>query len=214
MNLKDIPMKTYCEFKKGEHIIHQQEKIDYVYIITSGICYRTHISETGAEILYGIKRANTGLESVIGILVLFNGGISTSNFVAHTKCCCYKVPYETFYQYVISQQDLCVEMLHLAMKEYRAVTERFHAQSHKNNFGLLCKLLLDHSSIVDGKRSVEVGYNNKLLSEYLGIHQVTVSKMLKFLKEDGVIKKETKGIVILDESKLSRYVNEDKTMYW
>ncbi|TWH59198.1 CRP-like cAMP-binding protein [Desulfitobacterium sp. LBE] len=214
LKLSELPLKTYCEFNKGEYIIHQNEKINYVYKIVSGVCYRTDTSVKGSEIVYGIKSsASIGLESVLGSLILFAGRISTCNFVAHTKCCCYKIPCDDFYNYVVSHQELCVEMIQLAMKEHRAVNERFRAKSYGNTFGQLCKLLLDHSVIIDGERVV-ASFNNKLIGQYLGIHSVTVSKILKYLKADETIVKRKKGLVILDEHKLNSYANIDRVVYW
>ena len=214
MKLKEIPIKTYCEFKKGEYIIHQNERIEYVYKIISGVCYRTDTSERGSEIVYEIKSsASKGVESILGSLVVFSGGISTCNFVAHTKICCYKIPCDVFYNYVISNSELCVEMLQLALKNYQAVKERYRAKSYGNTFSQLCKLMLEHSGYQDDELVV-ASFNNKLLSQYLGIHQVTVSKMLKYLKADGVIEKGKKGLVILDAYKLNKYANMDGIVYW
>ena len=216
MNLSELPVKTYCEFNKGEYIIHLNEKTDYVYELISGVCYRTDTSEKGSEIVYGIKSSSgKGLESVLGALTLFNHeGISTCNIVAHTKCLCYKIPSEAFFHYVISNQDLCVQMVQLAMKEYRSVNERFRAKSYGNIFGQLCKLLLDHSKIIDGERVV-ASFNNKLIGQYLGIHPVTVSKILTYLKSDHTIVKRNRVLVILDEHKLNSYTNvDDKIVYW
>ena len=50
------------------------------------------------------------------------------------------------------------------------------------------------------------------MSRFLGIHKVTVAKIIKALKMEGIIDKEKEGIVILDKDKLASYAKAEKTI--
>ncbi|MCO5384794.1 hypothetical protein [Desulfosporosinus sp.] len=47
MDLLKMPGVVYCEFKKKSYIIRQREKVDSLYYLVSGTCYRTAITEKG-----------------------------------------------------------------------------------------------------------------------------------------------------------------------
>ena len=112
-----MPGVTYCEFKKGSTIIQQGENLEYVYYLSSGMCYRMSITEKGDEIVYGIKQPNQFIYSLLGILIVFGDGFTANRFVAKTKCCCYKIPKEVLSHYVADKPDILMELLKMAMVE-------------------------------------------------------------------------------------------------
>ncbi|MGI6227073.1 MAG: helix-turn-helix domain-containing protein, partial [Peptococcales bacterium] len=62
------------------------------------------------------------------------------------------------------------------------------------------------------KLLIKKAYSNTRISQFLGIHKVTVSKILKVLKEEGIIEKGKEGIIILDERQLASYAKSEKIM--
>ncbi|TGE34968.1 Crp/Fnr family transcriptional regulator [Desulfosporosinus fructosivorans] len=213
MDLLKIPGVVYCEFKNNGYIIRQGEKVDSIYYLVSGTCYRTSITEKGDEIIYGVKESNKSLvHSLLGVLVLYCDGISSNHFIARSKCCCYKIPKEIFLQYVQDKPDLLTELLYLAMWELRELAGSFQARQEGKVANRLCKLLLIKAQTIQGKRLINKGYSNSEISRFLGIHKVTVARILRVLKDEGIIDKQKEGIIILDEDRLDNYAQAEKMM--
>ena len=48
------------------------------------------------------------------------------------------------------------------------------------------------------------------ISKFLGIHKVTVARIMKSLKEKGLIKIDKDGIIILDQEELAEFAQGNK----
>lgn len=213
MDLLKIPGVVYCEFKKNDYIIRQGEKMNFIYYLSSGTCNRVTITEKGDEIIYGVKETNKKIvQSLLGVLTLYGDGISQNHFIARSKCCCYKIPKEVFFQYVQDKPALLSELLHMAMKELRQLSSSFQARQEGKVANRLCDLLLQNLQRTQGKCIVDKRYTNAEISRFLGIHKVTVAKILRVLKEEEIIDKNKEGIFILDEKRLAYYAQGEKNL--
>ena len=213
-----MPGVHSCEFKKNDTIIRQGEKMDAVYYLVSGVCHRRAVNKKGDEIIYGIKESQPGTEltpnfvqSVIGVLVLYSeDGVSASNFCASVKCNCYRIPREIFLTYVQDKPDIITQIAKLAMKELRTLTGSFQARQEGEVANQLCRLLLKHAKIgTDGLLAVK-GLSNLAIGQFLGIHKVTVNRILRALKTESVIDKSRTCIVIRDRKKLEEYAQAER----
>lgn len=212
MELLDMEGVTYCEFKKGSNIIRQGEKVDFLYYLISGTCFRIIITDNGEEIIYGIKESNNSVQSLLGVLALFTTGLSVTNFVARSKCCCYKIPKETFLQYIQDKPLILSQLLHMSMDAYRELVETFQARKEGRVANRLCKFLLNNTQNYHGILLVNRIFSNAEISRFLGIHKVTVAKILRQLKNQGIIIKEREGIKILNKKLLESYAEDEKTL--
>lgn len=212
MDLLKRPDVTLCEFKKGDYIIRQGEKVEFLYLLVSGTCRRTTITEKGDEIIFGIKKPSDDIiRSLVGVLVLYSNGISANDFIADTKCNCYRIPKQTFLGYVQDKPDILNRLIHLAMEGSRELASSFQARQEGKVANRLCELLLKNAQQRQGKLLVSKEYSNlNQISRFLGVHRVTVARIIKALKEEGVIYKEEDGIVILDKEKLISYAKADR----
>ncbi|WP_242966753.1 Crp/Fnr family transcriptional regulator [Desulfosporosinus sp. FKA] len=212
MELLEMDGLVKCEFKKGSYIIRQGEKMDYVYYLISGTCYRTLISEKGDEVIYGVKESNNSFQSVLGALTIFDNGLSDYDFIAKSKCICYKIPKEIFWQYVQNDPVALSQLLQMAIGLVRELVDSLQARNEGKVGNRLCKFLLTNSQVEQGLLLVDKRFTNATISRFLGIHKVTVAKILRALKSEGIIKKEKEGIIILDENKLESYANDERVI--
>lgn len=213
MDLLIMPGVLYCEFRKNDYIIRQGEKVDFLYYLISGTCYRTTITEKGDEIINGVKESNNNfIHALLGVLVLYSDGISRNQFIARSKCCCYKIPKEIFFEYVQDKPDILTQLLKMTMWEHRELAGSFQARQEGKVANRLCNLLLKNAQTKQGKRLIDKEYSNSTISRFLGIHKVTVARILRVLKDEGIIDKQKEGIIILDEKRLKDYAKAEKTM--
>ncbi|HBV86068.1 MAG TPA: cyclic nucleotide-binding protein [Desulfosporosinus sp.] len=214
MDLLKHPDVTISEFKKGDYIIRQGEKVEFLYLLVSGTCHRSIITEKGDEIIFAIRKPSENfIQSLLGVLILYSNGISVSNFIADTKCRCYRIPKQTFLDYVQDKTNLLNQIIGLAVHESRELASSFQARQEGKVSKRFCELLLNNTQQKQGKLVVSKDYSNLTkISKFLGIHRVTVAKIVKVLKEKGVIIKDENGIVILDEDKLLSFARAEKVI--
>lgn len=211
-DLLKLPGVVYCEFKKGTCIIRQGDKLDAVYFLISGVCHRKTINKKGDEIIYGVKESGPQggvnpdfVQSVLGILILYSDGVSSCNFCASVKCCCYKIPKDVFLHYVHDKPAILTRIVQLAMRELRSLAGSLQARQEGESANQLCRLLLKHAAReTDGVMRVK-GLSNLDISQFLGIHKVTVNRILRALKEERVIDTGRQRVVILDEKLFLEY---------
>ena len=216
MDLFKLPGVVYCEFPKNSCLIRQGEKPAAVYYLLEGICYRKTITEKGDEVIYGVKEANQQnfVQSLMGILILYsNDGMSVSNFYARTKCCCYKIPIDILLSYLRDKPDMLTQIITLAMRELRKLTVALQARQEGKVANQLCSLLLQQAQPKQGSLVVDKGYSNLAISQFLGVHKVTVARILRVLKAQGLIDKSKDGIKILDTRRLEAFMRKEKIEY-
>lgn len=215
MELFKMPGVIPYEFNRNDCIIRQGDKVDYLYYLVSGTVYRIMITEKGDEIIFEVRDSKTAknpMQAFIGVLVLYSSGTSTNHFVAKSKCYGYKIPKEVFLKYVQDKPDMLTDLLHLAMCEYHRVTSSLQARQEGKVANRLCDFLLKNLVKDQGQLLIGKKYNNAEISRFLGIHKVTVARILKALKEEGIILKDKEGIKILDEKKLEMYAKADRSL--
>ena len=217
MELLSLPGVHYCEFQKNDTIIHQDEKLEFVYYLISGVCHRKAINKRGDEIIYGVKEPQSGanakqslVQSVLGVLVLFSDdSISSNNFIAQEKCCCYRIPRDIFLAYVKNKPEILILVAQQAIKELRLLTRAFQARQEGEVANQLCRLLLNRAKIDSEGTLLICGLSNLAISQLLGIHEVTVNRILRALKAEGVISKTRTVIKIEDPPRMEAYAKAE-----
>ncbi len=153
-------------------------------------------------------------QALIGILAAYNNNnnnISTSDFVARTDCVCYRIPTETCKEYLKKHPDLLEEILYHAMDEYHNLLKLFEMRRDGSAGARLCSLLLERANWNEEEQVLAVSKKctNVEISKLLGIHKVTVSRMLRTLKDDKAVERRPIGMVILDSDRLKQYADNE-----
>ena len=212
MSFRDLPGAVQCRFRKGERLIRAGEPIEYIYYMVKGSVYREVVTDKGYESILSKKGGSDDIaHSLVGILAAYNrniGGVSTSDFIAHTDCIAYRIPVEICKDYLRQHPILLEEVVCCALDEYNRVLKMFQSRREGSGAARLCALLLERSKILDdGRMAVSRKCTNVELSKLLSIHKVTVSRMLRALKEEGVVERTPDGLIILDPKRLKQYAD-------
>jgi len=214
MELINMQEVIYCEFKKGTTFVEQGERIDYIYYLVSGTCYRRSITEKGNVLIINIKEPGDFVNSLVGVFALYTEKRTLRNsIIAATRCYCYKIPIETFSRFVEDKPEILTELLKLFSTYYREVLVNLQARQEGKVPNRLCEFLINKAEIKRDKLIVsKKNSSNAEISRLIGIHRVTVAKIIKALKNKGVILKENEEIVILNKEEMMRYVGAEKTL--
>lgn len=97
MDFLTLPGVSECHFRKGDVLIYAGQEVDCVYYLKKGVIYREIITASGNESILSTKAGDRLVESLVGVLIFYRPGPSTSNFIAHTNCICYRIPKKSMY---------------------------------------------------------------------------------------------------------------------
>lgn len=208
------PQVTYCEFKPKSYIIRQGEVLDAVYYLVGGTCYHTSYTVGGTEIINSIRRPENNVHAILGITMIYaQGRISMGNFVAKTPCFCYKIPYQLMMDYVCTHPVLADELLHIFAHKVASYNNRYQERHEGQAPNALCALLLANSQIQGDWLIVDELLTNAHIGRTLGIHKVTVARIIKALKEQNLLTRQGKQLMILEPEQIQRYADGEKLSY-
>ena len=214
MPFRELPGAERCYFQPDERLIHAGDPLDAVYYLVSGVVYRVVLTENGDESILSRKIGSEGVSSLIGILTAFSTPPyrSIHDFIAHTDCVCYKIPIDVCLAYLQQQPDLLVDLLRESVNDYTHLSKKYWAKKEKNAPAELCAFLLENSREVEGRRLLSKQYTNIEIAKFLSVHRVTVTNMLRALKEEGCVERTPQGLVLTNLSALEAYRDRQKTL--
>lgn len=208
------PDVIYCEFKPKDYIIRQGIALDWVFYLVGGTCYHTSYTMGGNEIINSIRHPENGVRAILGITMIYaQGRISMGNFIAKTTCYCYKIPYQLMMDYVCTHPQLADELLHVFAHKVASYNNRYQERHEGQAPNALCALLLANSQIQDNWLMVDELFTNAHISRTLGIHKVTVARIMKALRDQQILARQGKKLVILDTVQMQRYADGEKLIY-
>lgn len=216
MNNKSIDELCQREkviFQKGSFIARQGQPVDYVYYLSSGICMRTSFTPKGDEIIYDMRTADRSVSCLLGALTLYcPKDILNTNFIAKTTCICHKIPRDDFRAFLYAYPEVLHELMYLAMERYECLDKNFHSKQKGYLANRVCSFLMENLVEKDDKLWLNKRFSNSEISKYLGVHRVTIIKILKRLENDGLIRRSPDGLEIIDPKHLQTYANDQEIL--
>ncbi len=221
-SLIHLPDVHFEKIKKGSVFIKQGDPVEYLYYLTKGYFYRIMTTVKGDEVIYSIKSANNDLaQCLIGVFCLYGshssqthrGRIAAMDFVAMTDCEGYLIPKETFYSYVKSHPELLEALLDAMLDEYTRLIQNYQSHQEQSVANRLCQLLLEFSEPSNDNTLRMVFVKNVDLAGLLGVHKVTVARIIKSLKAINVVERIPQGLRIINVPELERFANGEYLEY-
>lgn len=195
-------------FQKGDTIIRQGENVDYLYFLQSGSCYRYVVTPKGDNVIYEIKEPDESLSCLIGVLALYTQSEGTNfTFVARTKCECLCIPAADFVSWAAERADVQNGLLRLAMCYYRELSQAYQSHQEGRIANRLCSILADCCISQDKEWIIEKKYSFSEMADMLGVHAVTVSRIVRYLCDEGILEKNTAQLRVLDMDRLLQYAS-------
>lgn len=200
--------------KKGECLYNLDLINDYVYCLEDGLCALLSITKAGEEKIYHYFAGGSIINFTPAYLTLPPNANNNNAFYmyAKTDCKIYEISYSTFYKLLSDNPDLNRYIMSLFANYFTDVLGHFHFMQESSTPSRLCKTLLDFSRCSSGRCIVDKHFNYVELAKYLGVHTVTVSRIMRSLKQEGAIEKDGHSIIIKDCSILEEYIQENKSL--
>lgn len=200
-------------FQKGDTIIRQGDNVDCLYFLQSGSCYRYVITPKGDNVIYEIKEPDGSLSCLIGVLTLYNQSESTNfSFVARTKCECLCIPAADFISWAAERAEIQNGLLCLAMCYYRELSHAYLSHQEGRIANRLCSILANCCISNENGWIIEKKYSFSEMADMLGVHAVTVSRIVRCLCDEQILSKEPAGLKVINMDMLLKYASNNKIL--
>lgn len=204
---------TFRMVKKGECLYDLDQPNHYVYCLEEGLCALLSITKSGEEKIYRYFDTESIINFTPAYLTLpAEAQPSPFYMYAKTNCKVYEISYQNFYKCLSENPDLNRHILNLFANYFTEVLNHFHFMQEASTSSRLCKTLIDFSHQKGSKRIVHKHFSYVELAKYLGVHTVTISRIMGALKQQGAIIKEGHCIILKDVALLEDYVQEIKIL--
>lgn len=198
-------------YEKGKVLIHQGDPVTHLYYLVKGTVFREVVTPDGYESVPTVKTAaSKGMASLVGVLALFTGNenlCSNSSFITNSPCTCYKIPKESVMEYLLANPNELVCVVELAMRDHANLFQLLVMRNEGQVANRLCKLLMEQSTYEDGRCLITGKNTNVDLAKFLCVHKVTVARILRQLKEEGVIARQGSRICIFKPETMQEYAD-------
>lgn len=204
-------LKDLGELKKSPKntCLYNLQIVDqYVYCLEEGVCALISITKNGEEKIYQYFKAGALIGFVPAYAPFYTDEtFSAFSLVTKSNCTLYQIPYSTFCDFIASDSSLYPWVIQMVINHYDDVLTHFHNLQEGNNFSNLCRTLLELSVYQDGHYKMHKYFSYSELAKYLGIHTITVTRMMAKLKSEDVIYKEGHHTIIKNTKKLADYID-------
>lgn len=192
--------------------ITSSEEVSGVYYLEEGLCALIRYTKNGEEIIYHYFQKGDLLGGVYYNLAnekqtYIHNPNKLSYFTTKTDVVLYKIEYKDLNK-LISKKP---EISHLISKSmavhFQAIMGHFHASKDEYTTIRLCKFLINFSQSVNGEYLLDRHFTYVEIAKYLGVHSVTISRMMLDFKKRGIIEKQGHMTKITDREKLIEMIN-------
>lgn len=202
--VKEINHKVY---KKRDVIFSEGNAADSLYFVNEGKIKLYKYNKEGKEQILHILSDG----DFFGELDLFTNAEYKFNAEAieNTKVCA--LTKEKFKIIVTQNPEIAIKMLQ-NIGERLAVIENLAQNLSTNDVDariayLLINLMDKYSEVVNGFKTIKLPISREDMANYIGVTRETISRKLKKLEYNEIIKIEgTKKIIVLDEQSLREYL--------
>lgn len=208
---------TLIQFKKNTILFDENNtaKPQFVYYLAEGICSVSGISRNGREQIFLYQKSG----EMIGHVPFLMSAEDQSHLYAYrrptiitkTSCIFYEIPGESFIEYLNQHLEFSIYLNHLLAHNYSVALAHLKQMQEDSVASSICRFLLQVSIPYENGMLVSKMFTYNEISKFLGIHEVTVSKVIGRLKQESFVTKIPSGILISDAVSLENIIRHPET---
>lgn len=210
-NFYGIPELTnYCalgkvrNFKKGDPIILPGQSLEKLLLIIDGRVKVSRLSPNGKEHFQYFA------ENYAVINELFPSEDSPLQIIAvkNTKTCMFTR--EQLLQIISKDHTIALEILKALSQKSNYFEERLVERTYDTATTRICRLInnlvLQSGVYGDDGYYIDIPLPQNYISQITGLHFITVCNVIKKLKNDRILGKDGKKLIVYDLEKLNKYL--------
>lgn len=208
--INDSTLNKLCEigkmvyFKKGQHVFRDKEYIDNVYIVESGKVSLYKLNEAAHKKIIFILGEGHILNEVI--LERIKSSISCEMF---DEGYIYVFDRNNFIKVMSEDFELTKKVINSLSSKvrrlYRQMKNSTPLKIEKRLAAKLWKLSKDYGVECGGETLINLKISITYLSDMFGMPRETISRAIKILEKEGLIRRENKKVIVIDREELSNY---------
>lgn len=207
--LKDLG--TLIHVRKNCCLHNRAHKDHYVYFLTEGICALHSVYPDGKERIYQYFQPN----DLIGFIPVYIHDYPDDTFyafsiTAKSDCTLYQIPFASFRDYIDRCPELYRWLFELTVSHYDCALRHCYALQNGNSLSRLCHALAELAVPCGNHYVLHSYFTYGELANYLGLHTITVTRLMKHLKDTGAIRKQGHTTIIPDIRLLASVEPEKK----
>ena len=181
---------TLIHVKKHE-CLHNRAHIDhYVYCLQEGLCALHSVSPSGKERIYQYFQPG----DLIGFIPAYIHDYPDETFyafsiTAKSACTLYQIPYADFRNYIDAHPDFYRWLFRITVSHYDNALRHCYVLQDRNNLTSLCHALAELAIREGNHYILQKDFSYPELANYLGIHTITVTRLMAQLKKAGLVRK-------------------------
>lgn len=193
---------------KGVSLSKIDDNRDYIYYLQEGLCALVRKTKADEEVIYNYLQD----DSLLGVICYGLGEDRYSKnqetyFVTKTKCVVYKIPHKAINQ-LVDQDPQMGFMIAIAMSQHFSdVLNHFQSANHDLTNIRLCKMFLQLAKPEQDEYVLDKYFRYNEIAKYLGVHVVTIARIMQELKSQNIIQKKGQQIVYKDKNKLKEMID-------
>ena len=185
----------------------------YAYFIKSGICCLKTNDAKGEEHILLFQKAPRfvtyfPLMREFPAFKAKDMNFSIASQYTITKCNALKIDASEFYEKMEQDDNFKNTLIHQIFDDYTELLSSYINKMEDSASIRFYKLLLEYSTPDKEKRKLESHLTNELIANYLGVHTVTVSRIMSKLTETGCLLKKGKDIYIAKAETLQKMIDD------
>lgn len=204
-------------FTKGSVILTPDDE-QHAYLLHSGVCAlssRKKNQELKSH-LYFMDQRIIGFANLTRNLLYPHETLpkNTLVLVAKTDCIVYRIDSEKIKTLMKTDLVFTNLLFETLSQNYLNIFHRFLQMEEESVPVRVCMFLLDYAYEEQGVTLLPRFFTFSEISEYLNIHLVTLSRVMRSLKNLGCVKKEDHHLVILRADMLKQIVEKEIELYY
>ena len=205
-------------FPRGHVFYTSNEEDDTLYYLTSGLCRLMSLKPNGKEHIYHYQKAPSLLGLTAATLDYYAPGSRTTNacfmIVAKTACKAYRLSRKHFFTFLADYPSL-IETTFLAFAHTSsAIIKHFYITQETSASAKIAATLLSLAERQQGTLMLHKAFTYNELSKYLGIHPITVARIIAMYKDLGILTRQNGQMCIYDPLTLNRYATNALNLHY
>lgn len=196
---------TLIHAKKHDCLYNRAHRDNYVYCLEEGLCALHSVSASGKERIYQYFLPG----DFIGFIPAYRPYYPDDTFyafsiTAKSDCSLYQIPYQVFIDFMDANPEFYRNLFEVTVTHYDNALKHCYTLQDGDNFISLCQALIELADYTTTKYRIHKDFSYSEIASYLGIHTITVTRMMGRLKEMGIIAKSGHFTIVLDMDRLTR----------
>ena len=193
-----VPALQHRSFAKNACIIRAGETSDSLYIILSGRARVLIDDGQGREVILNVLGPN----EFFGEMSLVDAQPRSATVEALDPCEVLFISKAAFMKCLKGNFDAAMLMLKSVVGRLREADRKIASLALMDVYGRVARLLMEYARSIDGRWIVEPG--SEQISRMVGASREMVSRVLKDLREKGLIVREKRKIIVIDRDSMQQ----------